>query len=110
MMSEGAETRTYTYVADAALGAFTANLSGDDSVYNVADPEGNVSIRQLAETFVAARPEKGIELELAIPDDGRLFSPMPLLCLDSSRLIALGWKPLVSLEDGVERAIRSFDV
>lgn len=110
MMSAGVATRTYTYVADAARGAFTAHLSGDENVYNVADPDGNVSIRQLAETFVAARPEKNIGLEFVNPDDGRSFSPTPSLGLDSSRLMALGWTPAVSLTDGVDRTIRSFEV
>lgn len=110
MMSAGAATRTYTYVADAALGAFTAHLSGNEDVYNVADPEGNVSIRQLAEIFVAARPANGVALEFVNPDDGRSFSPTPSLGLDASRLIALGWKPAVSLVDGVDRAVRSYEI
>ena len=107
MMSAGAATRTYTYVADAALGALTAHLRGDDSVYNVADPAGNVSIRELAEIFVASRP--GISLEFVNPDDGRSFSPVPSLGLDASKLSALGWAPAVSLVEGVDRAVRSFE-
>lgn len=109
MMSAGAATRTYTYVGDAALGAFTAHLKGDDSVYNVADPEGNVSIRHLAEVFAAARPDKGLELEFVNPDDSRSFSPVPSLGLDASRLAVIGWQPEVPLDQGVDRTIRSFD-
>lgn len=109
MMSAGAATRTYTYVGDAALGLFTAHLLGDEQVYNVADAAGHVSIRRLAEVFAAARPALGIELEFVNPDDSRSFSPVPSLGLDASRLAALGWKAAVSLEDGVDRTVRSYE-
>lgn len=108
MMSAGAATRTYTYVADAVLGAFYAHLVGDSEVYNVADSAGNVSIRQLAETFAAARP--GHELEFANPDDARSFSPVASLGLDPSRLLATGWQPAMGLAAGVDRTIRSFEL
>lgn len=109
MMSAGAATRTYTYVADAALGAFYAHLCGDAQVYNVADPKGNVSIRHLAEVFAAARPKKSIELEFSNPDDSRSFSPVPSLGLDSTRLSTLGWGPSTALVTGVDRTIRSYE-
>jgi UDP-glucuronate decarboxylase len=109
MMSAGAAMRTYTYVADAARGAFTAHLCGSDLVYNVADPEGNVSIRYLAGVFAAARPDKGLELEFVNPDDSRSFSPVPSLGLDASRLQATGWKPVVPIDQGVDRTIRSYE-
>ncbi|WP_449277063.1 NAD-dependent epimerase/dehydratase family protein [Leucobacter sp. GX24907] len=109
MMSAGAATRTYTYVADAALGAFTAHLLGDQPVYNVADPAGNVSIRQLAEVFAAARPDKCLELNFVNPDDSRSFSPVPSLGLDARRLESIGWKPSTTLAQGVDRAIRSYE-
>lgn len=109
MMSAGAPTRTYTYVADAALGAFYALLVGDSQVYNIADPGGHVSIRELAEAFAAARPEKGMTLAFANPDDSRSFSPIPSLGLDSARLQGLGWSPAVPLTSGIDRTIRSFE-
>lgn len=67
MMSSGAAMRTYTYVADAVLGLFFAHLIGDDHAYNVANPAGNITIRQLAEAFAAARPEKSLNLNSPIP-------------------------------------------
>ncbi len=109
MMSAGAATRTYTYVADATRGTFFAHLLGDVEVFNVADPLGNISIRELAEAFANARPEKQLALEFVNPDDSRAFSPVLSLGLDASRLMALGWQPEVTLAEGVNRAIRSFE-
>lgn len=109
MMSSGGATRTYTYVADAARGAFYAHMTGDARSYNVADPGGHVSIRKLAETFVAARPDKGLSLAFVNPDDSRVFSPVPSLGLDSTVLRGLGWEPLTPLATGVDRMIRAFE-
>ncbi|WP_181272993.1 NAD-dependent epimerase/dehydratase family protein [Brevibacterium oceani] len=109
MMSSGAATRTYTYVADAVLGLFYAHLCGEEQVYNVADPGGNVSIRRLAETFASARPDKNLELDFVNPEDGRSFSPVASLGLDAHRLAALGWKATTSLNDGVSRTVRSYE-
>lgn len=109
MMSAGAATRTYTYVADAVSGLFYAHLCGDDPVYNVANPAGNVSIRELAETFATARPEKELKLEFVNQEDSGAFSPVASLGLASDRLEALGWKPANDLKTGVSRTIRSFE-
>ncbi|MFP3394877.1 NAD-dependent epimerase/dehydratase family protein [Brevibacterium sp. H602] len=109
MMSAGAATRTYTYVADAVEGLFFAHLRGEEQVYNIADPAGNISIRELAETFAAARPEKKLELDFVNPRDGRSFSPVASLGLDAAKLTALGWGAGTSLTDGVSRTVRTFE-
>lgn len=109
MMSAGSATRTYTYVADAVLGVFVAHLLGEDHVYNVADPKGNVSIRMLAETFAAARPELNLDLEFAHAEDGLAFSPVASLGLAADRLGALGWTAETDLSTGVSRTIRSYE-
>lgn len=109
MMSAGAATRTYTYVADAVLGLFFAHLLGGEQVYNIADPQGNVSIRVLAETFAAARPELGLELEFANAEDSRVFSPVGSLGLAADRLGSLGWAAEMDLRTGVSRTVRSYE-
>lgn len=109
MMSAGAATRTYTYVADAVRGLFFAHLLGKEQVYNVADPQGNVSIRVLAETFAASRPELGLELEFANAEDNRAFSPVVSLGLAADRLGSLGWTADMDLSTGVSRTVRSYE-
>lgn len=109
MMSAGAATRTYTYVADAARGLFFAHLRGHDAVYNVADPAGYISIRELAEIFANARPEKGLRLAFDNQEDMAQFSPVASLGLASERIEQLGWTPLHDLDSGVSRTIRAFE-
>ena len=107
--SDGSSVRTYTYVADAVSGLFYAMLKGTEPAYNVADPRGLVSIRDLATAFTHTRPERGLKLVFSDPADGRAFSQAKGQGLDSSRLQALGWSPLVDLPMGIDRMVSSLE-
>lgn len=105
--SAGLATRTYTYVADAISGLFHALLKGESATaYNVADPDGLVSIRDLARLFVEARPERGLQLRFSNPADQSAFASSVAQGLSSARLAALGWRPRVSLPVGIDRTLR----
>ncbi|ROS31231.1 NAD(P)-dependent oxidoreductase [Cellulomonas sp. PhB150] len=109
--SDGRAMRTYTYVADAVAGMFYAALVGTDRAYNVADPNGMVSIRDLAQHFTRARPEKHLERVFTRAEDAeeRSYNTSRFLGLDASALGALGWQPLVDLDAGIDRMLRSFE-
>jgi UDP-glucuronate decarboxylase len=103
--SDGAAVRTYTYVGDAVAGLFYLLLLGTETVYNVADPNGLISIRELATLFTRVRPAKGLRLRFTNDADARAYSPMKGQGLDNSRLQALGWRPLVDLPTGLQRMV-----
>jgi UDP-glucuronate decarboxylase len=108
--SDGSAVRTYTYVADAIAGLFYATLRGTDTVYNVADVRGLVSIRQLATSFAQVRPAKGLRLVFTKEADARAYSPAKGQGLDSSRLAALGWRPVVDLATGLDRMVSALEI
>ncbi|MEU1540699.1 NAD-dependent epimerase/dehydratase family protein [Actinacidiphila glaucinigra] len=103
--SDGSGVRTYTYVADAIAGLFYALLRGEETAYNVADPAGLISIRGLAELFTEVRPERGLRLRFSNESDERSYSLTKKQGLDSARLAALGWRPVVGLPDGLDRMV-----
>ena len=106
MNSDGSSVRAYTYVADACAGVFYALLRGTDTAYNVADNESIISIRELAEAFVAARPEKGLKVVIKAPsDDSRSYNKVSFIGLSGDKLEALGWKPEIHAAEGVKRMI-----
>lgn len=109
--SDGHAMRTYTYVADAVAGMFTAMLVGTERAYNVADPNGMVSIRDLAQHFALARPAKHLERVFARAEDAeeRAYNTSRYLGLDSRALEALGWHPVVDLDTGIDRMLQSFE-
>jgi len=109
--SDGRAMRTYTYVADAVAGMFVATFRGTERAYNVADPNGMVSIRDLAQRFAEARPEKHLARVFTHPEDAaeRAYNTSQFLGLDSRALEALGWQPQVDLGTGIDRMLRSFE-
>ncbi len=103
--SDGSARRTYTYLADAIAGMFTALLTGDDTAYNIADRAGFISIRDLATAFTRARPQKRLEVRFRSDVDVSKYNPVKGQGLDDARLRALGWAPHVGLASGLDRTI-----
>ncbi len=110
LMSDGRAMRTYTYVADAVAGLFHALLLGTERAYNVADASGMISIRDLAQRFVDARPDKHLHRVFTHPEhaEERSHNTSKFLGLDSAKLEALGWRPEVGLEAGIDRMLKSY--
>jgi len=100
---EGSQTRSLCYVDDLIEGIW--RLLGSDLVgpVNLGNPE-EVTILELARTVArAAGVEPRIELRPRPVDDPEVRRP------DITRAVTeLGWKPQVSLEDGVRRTVPWF--
>ena len=103
MKSDGKQLRSYCYLQDAAEGILLLMLEGKEGeVYNIANSDSNVTIRQyaecLAETF-------GVEIRMELPDDIEKagYSRMQREVLDATKLCEIGWKPKNNLRDGMRR-------
>lgn len=107
--SDGSARRTYTYLADATAGMFTAILRGESTAYNISDRDGFISIRDLAEAFTAARPDAGLSVRFREGVDVSKYNPVKGQGLDDARLRSLGWAPHVGLRAGVDRTIASHE-
>ena len=93
--SDGSAERTYTYVADAVGAMFLALLNGTDSVYNVANVNNLISIRDLANLIASFSRSGKTKVVFANNDVKLAYLPFKLGVLDSSKIIELGWTPKV---------------
>ncbi|WP_207785669.1 NAD-dependent epimerase/dehydratase family protein [Ancrocorticia populi] len=109
MKSAGLAQRSYTYIGDAVAGMLAAILKGEAGAYNVSDNTGLVSIRELAETFLAARPERHLELRFETESDAFATNKVAFQGLSGTKLEGLGWKPQVTLAAGVDRWLRHLE-
>ena len=108
---DGKATRSFCYIADAITGIFKVLFKGEKGeAYNVGNPDGEVSISNLAEILCNLYPEKKltVALEKRHSHDNYLPSPISRSCPDIEKIKALGWSPQTSLEVGFSRTIDSY--
>ncbi len=96
----GSPRRDFLYVDDAADALiFLMRRYSEAQPINVGSG-GDVSIKELAETIAeAAGYTGGFEFDATKPDG------MPLKRVDDRRMLDMGWKPSVSLADGLRRML-----
>lgn len=110
MKSDGTATRIFCYIADAVLGYFTILLKGiPGEPYNVANEQGRVSIKDLADMLCNLYPEKNLKVVTQAPSKDYLENTHKIHSnYSTDKLRKLGWNPYYSLEEGFYRTIRSF--
>ncbi|MDB9389594.1 NAD-dependent epimerase/dehydratase family protein [Microcystis aeruginosa] len=111
MKSDGSARRAFCYLADAVQGFLTILLKGENGqAYNLGNPQGEISILELAVKLVDLFPEKGLKVLRQPIQDNPDYIPSQISrnCPDISKLLALGWQPQTSIEEGFKRTIGSF--
>ena len=106
MKSEGKQIRSYCYVADCVSGLLTVLFKGKrGQVYNIANDESCVSIREMA-GIIATITTKNVIFDM--PDDKELasYNPVQKSILNGDKLKLLGWKPYFNFYDGMKQTIK----
>ena len=103
LWGSGSPLREFLHVDDLASAClFVLSMENPPDLLNVGSGE-EVSIRRLAETIKAAT---GCPAEISW--DASKPDGTPRKLCDTSRIRALGWKPLISLEDGIARTVADY--
>jgi nucleoside-diphosphate-sugar epimerase len=100
---DGTQTRSFCYVEDLIEGIYRVFERGDDQPYNVGNP-AEFTVLQLAELVLRLTRSPSAMVYQPLPtDDPRQRRP------DIARIAtSLGWRPQVSLEEGLTRTIGYF--
>jgi UDP-glucuronate decarboxylase len=111
LLSDGAPTRTFCYVADAVIGYYKILIRGQNGeAYNIGNDKPEISVRELAERTVACAKElfgyEGKAVFGESSDKDYLTDNPNRRCpiIDKAR-DHLDYEPKVALEDGLKRAL-----
>lgn len=105
MKSEGSQIRSYCYCLDCATALLTVLIKGKDAhAYNISNPDSIITIRDMAILLAKAA---GISLNMELPTESekKAFNPMTNSSLDSTELLALGWRGLFDAERGFSHTV-----
>lgn len=105
MKSDGAQIRSYCYCLDSASAILKVLLKGESvHAYNISNPDSIINIRGMAEILAKSA---GVELKMELPTEAEKkgFNPMSDSSLDSTELLALGWKGLFDAERGFAHTV-----
>ena len=108
LKSEGLASRCFCYLADATQAFFTVLLKGENGrAYNVSDPSGEITIRDLADKVAGLFPELHLKVihDYRPREKGYLQSKTERIFPDTSKIRQLGWSPAFSIEEGFKRTI-----
>lgn len=107
LKSSGEAIRAFVYITDAVLGMFTVLFKGKvGEAYNLANETEPISIRDLAQLLTSSRNDKTIQVVIN-EGDQKGYCAYRRTALDTTAIEHLGWKPQVSLDEGIIRVLTS---
>jgi len=110
LKSTGEAERAFCYITDGVSGIFRVMLQGEATkAYNLANENEPVRIIDLAYLLQKiANTGKSVKVELD-KNNRASYTNYARTALDTTRLNALDWQPVVGLEDGLTRTLKAFD-
>jgi UDP-glucuronate decarboxylase len=107
---DGKDKRCFCYISDATVGFLRVLLDGVSSeAYNVGNPSGEISMKDLAKLISNLFPERKIKIRfLKSKNKKNLKSPYTRVLPSIEKIKKIGWAPVISLEKGFTKTIESF--
>lgn len=110
LKSIGEAKRAFCYIVDAitALIRITVN-NNENQIYNVANETEEISIKDLAYSLKEWYKEKNIDVIFQIQENSNQYVKFKRTRLNTKKLEKIGWKPVISLKDGINRTVKYFE-
>jgi UDP-glucose 4-epimerase len=106
IFGNGKQRKSFLYIGDCVDGFMHAHdhAKGKVNVFNIGNLD-TIEVTRLADIVVEEMGLKGVRYNYTGGDRGWV-GDAPVVHLSIDRLMALGWKPKVSVEEGIRRTVR----
>jgi UDP-glucose 4-epimerase len=106
LLGDGTQKKSYLYVKDGVRGIMTGieNATERKNIFNLGH-DYFITVVEVAKIVLEELGKKGVPMEFAGGKRGWL-GDSPLVHLDTAKLKKLGWKPEISIEEGIRRTVR----
>ncbi|MHA1687027.1 MAG: GDP-mannose 4,6-dehydratase [Candidatus Heimdallarchaeaceae archaeon] len=106
ILGDGSQTKTYLYIEDTirAIMLLYENLRAKYEAYNVSSSE-TISVNEIAKTIIETMELQNVLFEYTGGKRG-WKGDVPYTSMDISKIQKLGWKPFVSIRDGIKRYVQ----
>lgn len=109
LKSDGTAVRAFCYIVDAITALFYITVDGkENQVYNISNETEEITVKDLAYKIKEISKNENIKVKFNIENDNRKYVSFKRVRLSTKKIEELGWKPVVTLEKGVEKTIKSF--
>lgn len=109
LKSEGLAERAFCYISDTVCALFLLLFEGESGeAYNVANETEPMAIRDVAGMLVEQFPGDGRRVVYDIQKDTSGYCSYKRVGLDTAKLEKMGWKPVVTLKQGLSNTVKSF--
>ena len=106
LKSKGEAKRAFCYLTDAISAILYVIIKGNENeTYNIANETEEIKISDLANLITQIYKEDGIKVKYVIKENNNLYTKFKRVGLDTSKLESLGWKPKISLKDGIMKTV-----
>lgn len=105
LKSKGDQQFSYCYVSDCVSGILTLLENGENAeAYNITNDTETLALKDIAK-IIANISQVKLKFELPSAQEANAYSRATIAIQDSSKLKTLGWKPNVSLQEGLSRTM-----
>lgn len=108
LKSTGDAKRAFCYITDVVSALLMITVDGKpNEAYNISNETEEISVKDLA--FMMKEMYQDTEVVFNIEENKNEYVKFKRVPLDTTKLEALGWKPRVSLKNGIENTVRYFN-
>lgn len=107
LKSTGEAKRAFCYITDAISALIYVTIEGkENEVYNISNETEEISIKDLA--YMLKDMYEGIDVIFDIQENKNQYVKFERVPLNTEKLESLGWKPQVTLKEGISNAVNFF--